>query len=87
MPLIDFDDVCYDEHSDLLYNLAGQAVRPEGVPPNDDDAANVLQYHQRQSRLDPHSNAGALREMPVGYDAHVSKGFTTLRADRVRRRR
>ena len=25
--LVDFDDVAYDEHADLLYDLAGQVVQ------------------------------------------------------------
>jgi type III restriction enzyme len=46
--LIDFDDISYDDHSELLYKLAGQLVKHlQGYLPSPDDVKNVLQYHQR----------------------------------------
>jgi type III restriction enzyme len=45
--LIDFDDINYDEHAELLYKLAGQLVRHlQSYLPNEGDVQNVLQYHQ-----------------------------------------
>ncbi len=45
--LVDFDDVNYDEHADLLYKLAGEMVRHlQSYLPSEDDVRNVLQYHQ-----------------------------------------
>lgn len=41
--LIDFDEVDYDTHAELLYDLAGQVVvRLRSYLPNDDDVHNVL---------------------------------------------
>ena len=78
--LIDFDDISYDDHADLLYDLAGQMVAhlqsylPEG------DARNVLEYHQRQLSDLIHVQMQAHRwEKATGYEARVSKGFTSLR--------
>jgi type III restriction enzyme len=42
--LIDFDDISYDDHSDLLYDLAGQMVKHLHSYLSEEDAANVLQY-------------------------------------------
>lgn len=40
--LVDFDDISYDEHSDLLYDLAGQLVRHLRSYLSEDDTRNVL---------------------------------------------
>jgi len=81
VPLMDFDDICYDDHADLLYKLAGQVVRHlQSYLKDDEEVANVLQYHQRQLVNLIHTQMQAHHwEKPVGYEAHVSKGFTTLR--------
>jgi type III restriction enzyme len=46
--LIDFDDISYDEHADLLYNLAGHMVAHLRSYLSDDDTRNVVLYHQNQ---------------------------------------
>jgi type III restriction enzyme len=79
--LIDFDDVSYDEHADLLYKLAGQIVKHlQSYLTNEDDLRNVLQYHQTQLvniiHLQMHEH---YEEKAADYEAHVTKGFTTLR--------
>jgi len=81
VPLMDFDDICYDDHADLLYKLAGQAVRHlRSYLANDEEVANVLQYHRRQLVGLIHAQMQNHHwERPVGLEAHVSKGFTTLR--------
>lgn len=81
VPLMDFDDICYDDHADLLYKLAGQAVRHlRSYLANDEEVANVLQYHRRQLVGLIHAQMQTHHwERPVGLEAHVSKGFTTLR--------
>ena len=41
--LVDFDDVSYDDHSELLYKLAGAVVRHlQSYLSNEDDVRNVL---------------------------------------------
>jgi type III restriction enzyme len=79
--LIDFNDICYDDHAALLYKLAGQAVAHlRSYLKNDDEVLNVLQYHQQalvkliHLRMQEH-----YKEKATAYEAHVSKGFTTLR--------
>jgi type III restriction enzyme len=79
--LVDFDDVNYDEHADLLYKLAGEMVKHlQSYLPNEDDVRNVLQYHQAPLVNIIHSQMQDHYEEKAGdYEAHVTKGFTTLR--------
>ncbi|MHB8968826.1 MAG: DEAD/DEAH box helicase family protein [Pirellulaceae bacterium] len=81
--LIDFDDVCYDDHSRLLYKLAGQVVtRLRSYLTEEDDVINVLQYHQQtlvnliHSQMQQH-----YVESAEAYEAQVTRGFRTLRAN------
>ena len=78
--LIDFDDICYDDHADLLYDLAGQVVQHLRSYLSEEDAVNVLQYHQQQLAALIHSQMQLPRhrwEKATGYKATVSKGFST----------
>lgn len=80
--LIDFDDISYDDHADLLYDLAGQLVKHLRSYLSEDDVVNVLQYHQQQLAALIHSQMQlpANRwEKATGYKAIVSKGFTQLK--------
>ncbi len=79
--LIDFNDVCYDDHAELLYKLAGQVVAHlRSYLKNEDEVLNVLQYHQQSlvnlihAQMQDH-----FVEKATTYKAYVSKGFTTLR--------
>ena len=79
--LIDFNDICYDDHAPLLYKLAGQVVvHLRSYLKNEDEVLNVLQYHQQalvnliHAQMQDH-----FEEKATAYEAHVSKGFTTLR--------
>jgi type III restriction enzyme len=79
--LIDFDDISYDDHADLLYDLAGQLVKHlRGYLKDEGEVHNVLQYYQRQLAEFIHSQMQAHHwEKVVGYDVVVSKGFTALK--------
>ena len=79
--LVDFDDVNYDEHADLLYKLAAEMVKHlQSYLPNEDDVRNVLQYNQAPLVNLIHSQMQGHYEEKAGeYEAHVTKGFTTLR--------
>lgn len=79
--LIDFDDVSYDDHADLLYDLAGQMVRHLlSYLSQDDDVQNVLQYYQKEIARFIHAQMLDHQwESAVEYDVEVSKGFTALR--------
>jgi type III restriction enzyme len=81
--LIDFDDVSYDEHATLLYKLAGQVVaRLRSYLTKEDDVVNVLQFHQQtlvnliHAQMQQH-----YVESASAYEAHVTRGFRTLRAN------
>jgi type III restriction enzyme len=78
--LMDFNDVSYDDHSELLYSLAMQTVTHlRSYLKNEDEVLNVLQYHQRalvnliHAQMQDH-----YEEKAASYEAHVSKGFVTL---------
>jgi type III restriction enzyme len=81
--LIDFDDISYDDHADLLYELAGQIVAHLKTYLTDEkDVVNVLQYHQQHLAALIHSQMQMPEhrwEKATGYKANVSKGFTALK--------
>ncbi|HAH07453.1 MAG TPA: type III restriction endonuclease subunit R [Elusimicrobia bacterium] len=79
--LIDFNDICYDNHSELLYKLAGQAVAHlRSYLKGPDEVLNVLQcHHQALVNLIHAQMQDHYEEKATAYEAHVSKGFTTLR--------
>ncbi|MDO8541195.1 MAG: DEAD/DEAH box helicase family protein [Opitutaceae bacterium] len=79
--LIDFDDVSYDHHADLLYDLAGQMVKHlRGYLKDQGDVLNVLQYYQRQLAEFIHAQMQAHHwEKAAGYEVVVNKGFTALK--------
>jgi type III restriction enzyme len=78
--LIDFDDVAYDDHAELLYDLAGQVVQHLSYLP-EMDARKVLQVHRREivnfihAQMQQHYHADA----HVEYDVVVKRGFTALK--------
>ena len=78
--LIDFNDISYDDHSELLYKLSKQIVNHLKTYLPDDDVLNVLMYYQRQlAELAHIQMQDHYWESAVDYDVQVSKGFTTLR--------
>jgi type III restriction enzyme len=79
--LIDFNDVSYDDHAELLYKLAGQVVAHlRSYLSSEDDVRNVLQYHQKSLVELIHAQmVQHFEEKATAYEAHVSKGFTTLK--------
>jgi type III restriction enzyme len=78
--LVDYDDISYDEHADLLYELAAQLVRHLCSYLSEEDARNVLIYHQKQLAAFVHAQMQAHQwEHATGYDVVVTKGFTELK--------
>ncbi len=79
--LMDFDDISYDDHADLLYKLAGQVVTHlRSYLPDEDAVTNVLQYHQQRLAELIHTQMQEhYWENAAAYEAQVSKGFMTLR--------
>jgi type III restriction enzyme len=79
--LVDFDDVSYDEHADLLYELAGQVVEHlRGYLKDDGQVSNVLQYHQQILVTLVHTQMQRhYVESATSYEAHATKGFYSPR--------
>ena len=79
--LIDFNDISYDDHAKLLYKLAGQVVAHlRTYLKEEEDVLNVLQYHQQSLVKLIHSQMqDHFVESATSYEAHVTKGFRTLR--------
>lgn len=79
--LLDFDDVPYDDHADLIYRLTGQLVTHlRSYLPDDDAVQNVvLHYQQRYAELVHAQMQDHYWEHAGDLETRVGKGFTTLR--------
>lgn len=79
--LVDFDDINYDAHADLLYELAGQMVAHlRSYLKDASEVENVLQYYHRQLGEFIHAQMQAHHwEKVAGHDVVVSKGFSALK--------
>jgi type III restriction enzyme len=79
--LVDFPDIAYDEHADLLYDLAGQVVRHLLSYLPEKDAAQVLALHQREIARAVHAQMQDhfWKDDTVEYHHEVRQGFTELR--------
>ncbi len=80
--LVDFDDISYDDHSNLLYDLATQTVNHlKGYLKDEQEVRKVLRVYQRKIAEFIHSQMMEHSwEETTGYEAEVSKGFTELRS-------
>lgn len=83
--LIDFDDISYDEHAELLYKLAGEMVSHlHSYLADDDEVLNVLVCHNRQlvdviyAQMQQH-----YFETATSYEVKITKGFRTLHSTNV----
>ncbi len=78
--LVDYDDISYDDHADLLYDLASQAVRHFQSYLSDEDTGKVLRCYQRDIARFIHIQMQEhYWEEAAGHDVKVSKGFTELK--------
>ncbi|MDX2043526.1 MAG: DEAD/DEAH box helicase family protein [Acidobacteriota bacterium] len=79
--LMNYDEIDYDEHADLLYKLSGQLIaRLRGYLRDDREIENVLLYHQRSlTEFVYRQMMQHYWETPVDYQVKISKGFSTLR--------
>jgi type III restriction enzyme len=78
--LVDFDDVSYDEQADLLYELAGQAVRHLLSYMSEEETRRVLQFNQSSLSKNIHAQMQEhYWEKVEGYEVTVSHGFTPLK--------
>jgi type III restriction enzyme len=78
--LMDYDDINYDDHSQLLYKLSRQMVEHlRSYLKDDDTVKNVLLFYNRNlielihSQMEQH-----YQENVAGFEGTVSKGFITL---------
>lgn len=79
--LIDFSDIAYDEHADLLYELAGQVVRHLLTYLPEEEAGQVLALHQREIARAVHAQMQDhfWKDDTVEYHHEVRQGFTELK--------
>ena len=78
--LVDFDDVAYDDHADMLYDLAEQTVRHFRTYLSEEDTRKVLQMNQRAiARFIYAEMQDHAYEEAVDYEVKISKGFTELK--------
>ena len=73
--------MAYDEHADLLYDLAEQVVAHLCSYLSAADARKVLRLHQREIAQFVHAQMQQhfWQETDVDYDVVVTRGFTALR--------
>lgn len=79
--LIDFDDVSYDDHAELIYGLAGQAVAHfRGYLPDEDALHNVLGHYGSDIAKNIHLQMSQhYYEESSGSEVVVSQGFSPLK--------
>ena len=79
--LVDFDDISYDDHADLLYDLATQTVAHFCSYLTEADAGRVLRCFQRPIAKFIHVQMQAHSwEDVVDYEVVVSKGYTEFKS-------
>jgi type III restriction enzyme len=79
--LIDFDDVAYDEHADLLYDLAEQVTRHLSSYLSEGDVRKVLRLHRNEIARFVHVQMQQhfWQDTQIDYDVVITRGFTSLR--------
>ena len=78
--LVDFDDIDYFTHADLLYDLAGQMVQHLQSYLTADEAISVLDRERRLIAREIHAQMMAhFWEQATEYEVQVSRGFTELK--------
>lgn len=79
--LVDFDDIDYFSHAELLYDLAGQAVKhlaSKGY--SDDELHNLFDKYRSVIARNIHAQMMAhFWETATSYEVQVSRGFTELK--------
>lgn len=80
--LVDFDDIDYEKHAELLYDLATQTVNHFKSYLSEEDAAKVLWQRQKEIAAFIHAQMQEhfWEDTNVEYEVVVSKGFTELKS-------
>lgn len=78
--LIDFDDVAYDDNSELLYDLASQVVRHLRQEHSKEDTRKLLRLHQREIARFVHlqMRRNFWQDGEMDYAVVVKHGFCAL---------
>jgi type III restriction enzyme len=79
--IVDFDDIDYFTHADLLYDLAGQMVQHLRGYLSEDETTSVLDRDRRLIAREIHAQMMAHFEEKVagGFEVQVSRGYTELK--------
>lgn len=79
--LIDFDDVSYDDHADLLYKLSEQTVNHlRSYMPDETAVCDTVQFeNERLAKLIYAQMLTHQSQNVTDFEVTVTKGFTTLR--------
>ena len=78
--LVDYDDIDYFTHADLLYDLSGQMVQHLLGYLSEDEVRSVLDRDRRLIAREIHSQMMAhFWEEATEYEVQVSRGFTELK--------
>jgi type III restriction enzyme len=79
--LVNFDDICYDENADLLYDLAGQVVSHLLTYHSEEDTYKILFRYQSEIANYVHNQMKKhfWEDDKVEYKYEIRKGFTTLK--------
>ena len=78
--LVDFNDISYDDHAELLYELAEQTVKHFQTYLSEEDTRKVLRCYQRDIARFVHAQMqDHYWEDASGYEVKISKGWTELK--------
>ncbi|OQX06153.1 MAG: type III restriction endonuclease subunit R [Thiothrix lacustris] len=78
--LVDYDDICYDEHADLIYDLAGQVVTHLQSYLSADEVHNVLDSNRQLLAKNLYIQMQKhYWEDSSEYEVEVKQGFTSLK--------
>lgn len=79
--LVNFDDICYDENADLLYDLASQVISHFLTYLSEEETQKVLYDYQIEiaNFVDNQMIKHFWEDDKVEYKYEISKGFTSLK--------
>ncbi|BBP45427.1 hypothetical protein THMIRHAS_08000 [Thiosulfatimonas sediminis] len=80
--LVDFDDISYDEHGELIYDLVGQVVRyfKEAKSFSEDELHNIFFGFAKQIAANIHAQmAEHFWQKATGYEVKITAGFMPLK--------
>jgi type III restriction enzyme len=79
--LVDFEDINYEEHSDIIYKLCGQVINKlKSHLDTEEKLLNVLQFYQVKFAENIHSQMQQhwWYEADEGYEVQINRGYHTF---------